>query len=141
MSGGAPARGQAPPAVQNFLRFMLGAQHLERHEVDGRVIRLWFRPDENFFTSEEVVARVAIGGAFPLLHRFGFESAEFHTALAGQPVRLRVTKAEFDAFFSLSAAAMDALAKAPDQWDHSPIGRVTEQQQWQFFLKFSKYNE
>lgn len=141
MSRGAPARGPVPPAVQNFLRFMLGAQHLERHEVEERVIRLWFRADEEFFASEEVVARVAIGGAFPLLHRFGFETAEFHAALAGQPVRLRVTKAEFDAFFNLPAATLDALAKTPGEWDHSPIGQVTEQQQWQFFLKFSKYNE
>ena len=132
---------QATPAVQNYLRFMLGAKHLERHEVDGRTIRLWFRADPDYFIGEEVIARIAIGGGFSLLHRFAFEVAEFHAMLAGQAVRLRVGKTEFDAFFKMSSADLDALAKTPEKWDASPIGSVSDAQQWQFFLEFSKYNE
>lgn len=141
MTEGQLSRPTAPPAVQNYLRYMLGAKHLDRHEVEARTIRLWFRADDDYFSSEEVLARIAIGGAFSLLHRFAFEQAEFHMSLAAQPVRLRVPKAEFDAFFGMTAAALDSLAKTPDAWDRSPIGRVSDEQQWQFFLKFSKYNE
>jgi hypothetical protein len=141
MTEGTLSRAQAPPAVQNYLRFMLGSKHLERHEADARAIRLWFRADDEYFGGEEVVARIAIGGGFALLHRFAFETVEFHVTLAGQPVRMFVEKAEFDAFFNMSAAALDALAKTPDQWDRSPIGSVSDRQQWQFFLKFSKYNK
>jgi len=141
MTEGTLARAQASPAVQNYLRFMLGAKHLERHEVEGRTIRLWFRPDEDYFSSEEVVARVAIGGGFALLHRFAFETVEFHVTLGGQPVRLYLEKTAFDEFFGMSTKALDALAKTPDEWDRSPIGSVSDQQQWQFFLKFSQYNK
>ena len=141
MTEGALAKPQAPPALQNYLRFMLGAQHLERHDVEGRTIRLWFRKDDAYFASEEVAARIAIGGGFALLHRFGFNAAQFHMTLNGQPVGLRVAKPEFDAFFGMTAAELDAIAKTPDRWDDSPIGRVTAERQWQFFLEFSKYNE
>jgi hypothetical protein len=41
----------------------------------------------------------------------------------------------------MTVKALDALAKAPDQWDRSPIGSVSDAQQWQFFLKFSQYNK
>jgi hypothetical protein len=139
MSGPAPS--PAPPAVQNYLRFMLGAQHLERHEVEGRTIRLWFRTDDAYFGSEEVLARIAIGGGFALLHRFGFATVQLHATLNGQPVRLHVGQAEFDAFFGMTAEQLDALAKTPDRWDTSPIGRVSDERQWQFFLEFSKYDK
>jgi hypothetical protein len=140
MSDVALSRPQAPPAVQNYLRFMLGATHLERHEVEARLIRLWFRPDEDYFGSEEVVARIAIGGGFALLYRFGFATVEFHAALHGEPVRLHVDKPEFADFFGMPEADLEALAKTPDRWDASPLGRVSDAQQWQFFLKFSKYS-
>ncbi|HEX7928519.1 MAG TPA: hypothetical protein VF678_13070 [bacterium] len=141
MTEGLLSRAQGSPAVQNYLRFMMGAKHLDRHEVEGKSIRMWFRADDDYFSSEEVVARVAIGGGFSLLHRFGFDVAEFHVSLAKQPVRLYVEKAVFDEFFKMSAAALDALAKAPEQWDRSPLGSASDSQQWQFFLKFSQYNK
>jgi hypothetical protein len=140
MSDVALSRNHAPSAVQNYLRFMLGATHLERHEVDARRIRLWFRPDEDYFGGEEVVARIAIGGAFALLCRFGFATVEIHANLHGEPVRLHVDKPEFAAFFGMPEADLDALVKSPDRWDHSPIGLVSDAQQWQFFLKFSQYD-
>jgi hypothetical protein len=137
----ASAAQQAPPPVQTFLRYMQGASHLERHEVDGGTIRLWFRPDETYFSGEEFVARMAIGAGFVLLYRFGFAAVEAVLRMKDQNVRVALPREEFGAFFGLGAQALANLAKDPDGWDASPLAGVTPAKQWEFFLKFAKYEK
>jgi len=132
---------QASTSVQNFLRFMQGSTHLDRHEVEGVTIRLWFREDDAYFTGEEFVARMAIGAGFVLLHRFGFQVLEANLRMKSQNVRMVVPRDGFGAFFGMGEQALDSLAKNPGAWDSSPLASSPSAKQWEFFLKFAQYEK
>lgn len=124
-----------------MLHGMLGAGHLERAELAGTGIALHFRPDDAYFSSDELIARLVIGAAFGLLHRCGLEHAVFTFVRNGNDVRLRVAKAAFDSFFRLSAQQMARLARDPEHFETSSVRTVSEARQWEFFLQFSKGDE
>jgi hypothetical protein len=99
---------------------------------------LKFRPDDAYFISEEFLARLTIGAAFGLLYRCGLERANFEFNRAGQDVRLKVDRTAFAEFFGLTPDQTADLAGNPDRFEASPVRRVSEAKQWEFFLHFSK---
>jgi hypothetical protein len=126
------------PALLHYLKWMQGGKYLERHELAEGSIILRFRRDDSYFGSEELAARIAIGAAFSLLYRFSFPLAVLHLTVKAEPVRLRIDRAAFAAFFGMTDEQMADLARHPDRWEASPIGKADERKQWEFFLKFSR---
>ncbi len=143
------AQPQSPPAastlpttgdahVDRMLQGMLGAPYLEQADLDGKSLSLYFRGDDNYFVGEEFMARLAIGAAFGLFFRCAIEVATFWFYRNEQDVKLRVEKPAFNAFFGLNDKQMAKLAADPDRFEASPVHKVNEQRQWEFFLHFSK---
>jgi len=137
-----PATPTLPPTgnahVDRMLQGMLGAPYLEQADLDGTSLSLYFRGDDSYFASEEFMARLVMGGAFGLFFRCGIETATFWFYRNEQDVKLRVEKSAFNAFFGLNDAQMAKLAADPDRFEASPVHKVNEQRQWEFYLHFSK---
>ncbi len=124
--------------VDRMLLGMLGAPYLEQADLDGSQLSVYFRGDDAYFVSEEFMARLVIGAAFGFFYRCGIEAAVFWFFRNGEDVKLRIEQAAFNTFFGLSAEQMTKLASDPDRFDTSPVHRVSEQRQWEFYLQFSK---
>jgi hypothetical protein len=124
--------------VDRMLIGMLGAPYVEQADLDGTQLSIYFRGDDDYFVSEEFMARLVIGAAFGFFFRCGLETATFWFFRNGEDVKLRVEQAAFNTFFGLNAEQMTRLASDPDRFDSSPVHRVNEQQQWEFYLQFSK---
>lgn len=137
------AAASAPPPTGNarvdrMLQGMLGAPYVTRADLKGASISIHFRGADDYFVSEELMARLVIGAAFGLFYRCDMETATFRFRRNDADVKLSVDKPAFNAFFGLTGEQMTKLAADPDRFDTSPVHRVTERRQWEFFLQFSK---
>lgn len=126
------------PRVDRMLQGMLGAPYVEQADLDGKSISIYFRGADDYFVNEEIIARLVIGAAFGLFYRCEIETAAFWFYRNETDVKLKVAKPAFNAFFGLTDDQMTKLAADPDRFEASPVHRVTEQRQWEFYLQFSK---
>jgi hypothetical protein len=117
---------------------MLGAPYVEQADLDGTSLSIYFRGADDYFVSEEFMARLVIGAAFGFFYRCGIEQAAFWFFRSETDVKLTIDKPAFNAFFGLNAKQMAKLAADPDKFEASPIHRVSEQKQWEFYLQVSK---
>ncbi|MFI5399839.1 MAG: hypothetical protein ACHQZQ_02145, partial [SAR324 cluster bacterium] len=124
--------------VDRILNGMLGAGHLDRVALDGSSIALRFRQDDRYFVNDEFFARLAIGAAFGLLCRCGLSEARFLFLRDGQEVNLRIGKDAFNRFFGLSEEQMTRIASDPARFEDSPVHKIDEKRQWEFYLQFTK---
>ena len=137
-SATSPQPGTGNVRVDRMLHVMMGSAHLESAELTGPVLTLRYRQADAYFVNDEFVARLVIGAAFGLLYRCGLGEVHFHFMRDGQDVPLHVSREAFAAFFGLDEEQMAALAADPARFDASPVHRVTEARQWEFYLQFTK---
>ena len=121
-----------------MLQGLMGTAHLDRAGLESSILTLRYRQADSYFISEEFIARLVIGAAFGLLYRCNLDEVRFHFTRDGQDVPLHVSKDAYAAFFGLSEDQMSALTKDPARFDASPVHRVTEARQWEFYLRFAK---
>jgi hypothetical protein len=133
-----------PPPLVNYLRELGGGvlgRRIAEYHADGTALRIAFQPVDWYLDSEGALALESIGVALSLFYGRDFERIELDFVLGGRPLRVALTRAEFQDFFALSEAQVRAALADRAAQETSPFRaeNLPPELQRTFFVRFAAY--
>jgi hypothetical protein len=133
----------APP-LETYLRELGGGvlgRRMVDYRVEGDAIRIRFQAMDWYLDSEAAVSLESIGAALSLFYGRDFRRVELDYVYQGRPLRVALTRDEFNAFFGMSEDAVRALLADRTRLETSVFHaeRMPAELRAGFFERFAKY--
>ncbi len=133
-----------PPPLEPYLRELgggvLGRRIADTH-MEGDAIRIAFQPTDWFLDSEAAVSLESIGAALSLFYGRDFRRVELDYVYQGRPLRVALTREEFNAFFGMQEADIRTLLADRKRLDTSLFNgdKLPPELRRGFFERFARY--